>query len=133
MPGRRLHRTATFEPRWWEQSNIYGSASSYVDVRRYGVEVARVALDQTVATDHYPGAPELGEHALEIQLIEVSSQHRRQGIATEVVRRIATAHPDRRLVAFSEEADAFWASLGWDRYDHTEWPTFYRPQFVQPN
>jgi hypothetical protein len=32
----------------------------------------------------------------------------------------------------SEEADDFWASLGWDRYDHREGPTRYRPLFVAP-
>jgi hypothetical protein len=42
------------------------------------------------------------------------------------------AHPCRRLVAFSEEADEFWSSLCWDRFDHPDGPTFYRPLFVQP-
>jgi hypothetical protein len=34
-------------------------------------------------------------------------------------------------VVFSEEADGFWASLGWERYDYPEEPG-YRALFIQP-
>jgi ribosomal protein S18 acetylase RimI-like enzyme len=95
-------------------------------------EVARVELYDHVETSHYIGAPSLGAEALEIQFIEVATDCRRQGVATDVVRRLMAAHPDRRLVAFSEEADEFWVSLGWDRYDHPDGPRLYRPLFVQP-
>jgi len=37
-----------------------------------------------------------------------------------------------RLFAYSEEAHGFWASLGWDRFDHPEGPQFHRPLFIQP-
>jgi len=70
--------------------------------------------------------------ALEIQLIEVSGTHCRRGIGTAVVRAVAATHPTRRLVAFSEEADAFWASLGWDRFQHETEPKYWRSLFVQP-
>jgi ribosomal protein S18 acetylase RimI-like enzyme len=84
--------------------------------------VARVELDSAVHVDHYEAAPHLGPTALEIQFIEVSSRFRRSGIGTEVVRELAARNPGRRLVAFSE-ADEFWASLGWYRYDHPEGPS----------
>jgi hypothetical protein len=45
---------------------------------------------------------------------------------------LGTRHPERRLLAFSEEADDFWASLGWTRYDHPEGPRSYRLLFMQP-
>lgn len=45
---------------------------------------------------------------------------------------IAQMHPDRQLIAYSEDADAFWDSLGWDRFAHPEGPKFHRPLFVQP-
>jgi GNAT superfamily N-acetyltransferase len=122
-----------FEPTWWNRSHLYGDTYRHIEVRLADVEVARVELDETVHIDRYLGAPSLDEVALEIQFIEVSADHLRQGIASEVVRRLATAHPSRRLVAFSQRADKFWASLGWDRYDHQRGSKFYRPLFIQPD
>jgi ribosomal protein S18 acetylase RimI-like enzyme len=73
----------------------------------------------------------LESNALEIQFIEVANECRRQGIGTEIVRELAATHPNRTLVAFSEQADEFWASLGWRRYDHPKEPRFHRPLFIQ--
>ena len=98
---------------WWSRIRLYDAV--FFEVRSEGIEVARVELDEHVHIEHYPDVPLLGDAALEIQLIEVHQKHRRQGIATEVVRLLARAHPERRLVAFSEEADQFWDSLGWRR------------------
>jgi ribosomal protein S18 acetylase RimI-like enzyme len=50
--------------------------------------------------------------ALEIQFIEVSRSFRRRRIGTQVISHLAESHPDRRPVAFSEQADEFWSSLG---------------------
>jgi len=50
---------------------------TYFQVRRAGVEVARVELDEKVYTDYYGRAPHLGETALEVQLIDVHKDHRR--------------------------------------------------------
>ncbi|NHP16269.1 hypothetical protein G8767_22170 [Rhodococcus sp. IC4_135] len=89
-------------------------------------------LDNSVSFGHYENTPSLGEKALEIQFIEVASPYRRKGIATEVVLAVAEIQPDRTLVAFSEDADEFWASLGWSRYDHSEGARSYRPLFIAP-
>jgi GNAT superfamily N-acetyltransferase len=121
-----------FNSDWWTQSHSYGDGYSYVQVFVDSEEVARVELDEDVELSHYTGAPSLGASALEIQFIEVAADQRGRGIATEFVRQLMAAHPSRRLVAFSEEADEFWSSLGWDRFDHPDGPTFYRPLFVQP-
>jgi GNAT superfamily N-acetyltransferase len=94
--------------------------------------VGRVEFDNKVGLRHYGVDPQIDSRALEIQFIEVSNQHRRQGIGTQIVREIETWHPERTLVAFSEEADDFWASLGWHRYDHPSEPRWYRTLFVQP-
>ena len=48
------------------------------------------------------------------------------------VQALAQRHPDRRLFAYSEEADRFWVSLGWERFDHPEGPRFHRPLFIHP-
>lgn len=102
-----------------------------MQVLRKGDEVGRVALDQKVGLRHYGVDRQLESNALEIQFIEVSNDCRRQGIATQIVRELEARHPDRTLVAFSEQADDFWASLHWRRYNHPTEARFYRPLFVQ--
>lgn len=57
----------------------------------------------------------------------------RRGIGTQVVRGLAELHRGRRLFAYSEDSDEFWASLGWERFDHRDGqPQFYRALFIQP-
>jgi ribosomal protein S18 acetylase RimI-like enzyme len=97
-----------------------------------GIEVARVELDHDFRGSKHVGAPRLGSGTLEIQFIEVAVSHRRRGVGAVVVRSLVAAHADRRFLALSEEADEFWASLGWDRYDYWDGPHQYRPLFVQP-
>ncbi|MCU1701333.1 MAG: family N-acetyltransferase [Mycobacterium sp.] len=103
----------------------------YIQVLRDGDEVGRVELDETVGLRHYGVDRHVDSIALEIQFIEVSADCQRQGIATEIVRELEARHPDRTLVAFSEQADDFWESLGWRCYIHPTEGRFYRPLFVQ--
>ncbi|MEU4594831.1 GNAT family N-acetyltransferase [Micromonospora aurantiaca (nom. illeg.)] len=122
-----------FSPSWWDYRSIDGVKSyALLEVRQGGVEVARIELDPGVVIDHYLGTPELGNAALEIELIEVAESHRRRGIGTKIIGALASRYPERRLLAFSEEADDFWASLGWTRYDHPEGPQLNRPLYIQP-
>jgi GNAT superfamily N-acetyltransferase len=58
--------------------------------------------------------------------------HQRQGIGTAVIRALIAEYPDRRLVAFSEDADQFWASLGWARFVNADSSEVFRPLFIQP-
>ena len=74
--------------------------------------------------------PQLAAIALEIVFIEVACAYRRQGVGTEIVQGLGVCHPDRRLVAFSEGADDFWASLGGRRYEHVTDPRFHRLLFI---
>lgn len=76
--------------------------------------------------------PTIGPERLEIQYIEVATAARERGVGTDVVEALAERHPDRRLLAHSEGADGFWASLGWDGLDHPEGQQFHRPLFIQP-
>lgn len=75
--------------------------------------------------------PLIGQERLEIQLIEVATEARERGISTQVVQALKQRHPGRRLMAYSEDAHEFWASLGCDRYDPPEGPRFHRPLFIQ--
>ncbi|MET8282979.1 hypothetical protein [Micromonospora sp. NPDC005174] len=120
-----------FSLSWWDYRSLDGDKSyTFLEVRQGGAEVARIELDSDVMIDHYVGTPELGNSALEIELIEVAEPQRRRGVGTKIIRGLVSRYPDRRLLAFSEEADDFWASLGWTRYDHPEGAS-YRPLFIQ--
>lgn len=121
-----------FNGDWWDQPPYMADDPLYVQVLLDGTEVARVELDEDFSGSRHVGAPTLGHQALEIQSIEVAESHRRQGIGAEVVARLAAAYSGRRLLALSEGADDFWASLGWDRYDYSDGPLKYRPLFIQP-
>lgn len=121
----------SFTRHWWHRLPPLIAQSWYL---RFddpsGVEVARVELDDEVSFAHYEGTPDLGREALEIQFFEVSARHRRRGVGTSVIEHLTMAHSSRRLVAFSEDADPFWASLGWERHDHQD--RGYRPLFIAP-
>lgn len=114
---------APFEPNdefnddWWCQPPYLRNDPWYVKVLQDEVEVARVELDESFRGSAYEGAPDLGDEALEIQFIEVARSQRRRRLATRVVQAIAEENSGRRLLAFSVDADAFWESLGWDRFD----------------
>lgn len=78
-------------------------------------------------------APVIGAERLEIQFIEVAIEARGRGIGTRVLQSLGKRHPDRRLLAYSEGADGFWTSLGWQRFDHPDGqPQLDRALFIQP-
>jgi len=98
-----------------------------------GVEVGRVEVDAASGEDYYMGSAVLGDGPiLDIEFIDVAVDFRRRGAATAIVQHLISAFPGHRLVAFSEDADAFWSSLGWLRIEHPDGDALYRPLFVQP-
>jgi hypothetical protein len=126
-----------FNPNWWERRQPTLDNPWYVQViDDEDDEVARIELDHKgFDTTYFVGAPQLGEESLEIQFFEVSSRRRGQNIGTRAVGLLTKLHPGRRLCALSMDADRFWSSLGWHRYEHVE-QTEREPQnsplFVQP-
>jgi GNAT superfamily N-acetyltransferase len=123
-------RDAGFTYEWWHRLWDLGHRYSLWSVVDGDVEIARIELDQEVHYDHYNGVPHLGPNVLEVDFFEVSAALRRQGLGRAALELVAERNPGRRLVAFSEEADAFWAGLGWTRYDHPDGFPSYRPFFV---
>lgn len=115
---------------WWDPVLLGYDDPWYVQVLENGVEVARVELEEDVDIDHYADVPKIGFERLGIQFIEVATGKRRLGIGTRVVRGLLRRHPDRWLLAYSEGADEFWASLGWARFDHPDGDR--QPLFIQP-
>ncbi|MDY6869255.1 MAG: hypothetical protein SV966_01310 [Actinomycetota bacterium] len=78
--------------------------------------MARIKLGERIQIDHYAGVPDVGTEGLEIEFFEVAIEARGKGVGTLVIQLLARRHPDRRLLAYSERADAFWASLGWSSF-----------------
>jgi hypothetical protein len=118
-------------PHWWNSADGTIGAPWFIQVLEAGIEVARVQLDDAQCINpEYTGVPTIGDEQLEIQLIEVATAARDRKVGTRVVHALAERHPDRRLLAYSEGADRFWARQGWARFDHPSGG--YKPLFIQP-
>lgn len=117
---------------WWDGVPHFVDDPWFVQVLEGGIEVARVELDDPGGINpDYMGVPHLGDERLEIQFIGVATAARGRGVGTRVVRALENRHRGRRLFAYSEDADRFWLSLGWDPfYRHGRPPS--RTLFIQP-
>ena len=111
-----------FELAW----SYVGDRSARYVVYGDGMEAARAALSESIGVSGYRGAPDLKGWWI-ISLFEVAGSFRERRLGTRVVELLADSYG--RLLAFSEEADEFWSSLGWDRYTK---PGRFRPLYVQP-
>ena len=117
-------------PDWWNP-HLFGTDDPwYVQVLEDDTEVARIELKEDVEIEHYANVPVVGSERLEIAFIEVAAAACGRGIGTQAVRGLERQHPDRRLLAYSEEADGFWAGLSWERFDHPDGD--WRVLFIQP-
>lgn len=84
-----------------------------------GTEVARVEfVDPGGINPEFANVPDIGGERLEILFLEVATEARGRSVGGRAVRSLMERHPDRRLFAYSEGADRFWASLGWEAFDH---------------
>lgn len=123
-------------PHWWESAGGAVGDPWFVEVLEDGVQVARVQLDERGGINpDYAGAPAIDTHdLLEIQNIEVATAARRRKVATRVVQALAERHPERRLMAYSKDADSdgFWNSLGWESYFYSERGLTGRTLFIAP-
>jgi GNAT superfamily N-acetyltransferase len=121
-----------FNQDWWCRQVDPDDPYLLFEVWLGETEVARLDLEPGVVIDEAYAVAELGATTLEIGFFEVARSLRHRGIGSRVVRALAARHPDRRLIAFSEEADDFWASLGWQPYHHPDGSPTHRTLFVQP-
>jgi GNAT superfamily N-acetyltransferase len=108
--------------RWWDEVRYYHDGEPwFVQVLKDGSEVARVELDDPGGINPtYANVPAIGPERLEIQFIEVAARVRGRGIGAQAVLALTERHRDRRLFAYSEGADRFWTSFGWERFDHPD-------------
>jgi len=116
---------------WCDEVRYYVDDPRFVQVLEDGVEVARVEFDDPGDINpDYTDVPTTGPERLEIQRIEVATAARGRKIGTQVVRALAERHRHRRLFAYSEDADRFWAQLGWGKFDQPDGD--WRVLFIQP-
>lgn len=123
-----------FTEGWWTDS-LYGySSADEVDEQFYAIfngqdEVARIEAELKDHLDgEYPTPGTPGPYAV-IHFFEVSAEHRRRGYGTAAIQLLSAQLPDVP-VAYSEEADEFWGSLGWERFEHKADPSGFRPMYV---
>ncbi|CQD24780.1 acetyltransferase, gnat family protein [Mycobacterium lentiflavum] len=117
---------------WWDGVRYFVDDPWFVQLLEDGVEVARVELDDPGGINpDCADVPNLGDERLEIQFVEVASAAHARGVGTRVVRALEDRHPGRRLFAYSEDADHFWVSVGWEPFYRLCRPPA-RTLFVQP-
>lgn len=123
-------------PDWWSDASGAVGDPWFVEIREHGVQVARVQLDERGGINpEYAGAPAIdSSELLEIQNIEVAASARRRKVATRVVRALAERHPERRLMAYSKDADSdeFWNSLCWEAFHYSQRGLTGRTLFIEP-
>lgn len=120
-----------FTDGWWDDA-IYGFEPSqhYYSLYDGQHEVVRVEVEvQDTLADEYELPVHPGPYAV-IHFFEVSEDHRRRGYGAEAVQLIDDRYEDMPLVAFSEDADLFWGSLGWSKFEHKTEPLHSRPMYV---
>ncbi|MBB5840631.1 hypothetical protein [Kribbella italica] len=121
---------AGFNEDWWVYRQVNGESNDWWSITdETGEDVARAEIDvESTSGDAY------GVHAppggfTEIEFFEVRADRRRTGIGTGAIHLLTQAYTDRTFAAFSEDADIFWAALGWTGYAHPTDPT-YRTLFI---
>jgi RimJ/RimL family protein N-acetyltransferase len=120
-----------FTGQWWNDT-IYGLEPTQHFYAFFAGqhEVARAEIEvQNVNNTEYEQPAHPGPFAV-IHFFEVAKDHLRRGYGTDAVQLLADRHADTPLVAFSAEADEFWASQGWDRYAHSTEPADHNLMFV---
>lgn len=122
-----------FTKDWWN-GDVWDDGPGeivFVSVRIGEAAVARAQLTLGKEPPNtYPGRTGPGPFAA-IEYFEVVEGSRGKGIGRRAVAAIAAAFPGYRLRAMSEDADGFWASLGWGVFQH-ESEAGYRPLYISP-
>jgi hypothetical protein len=129
-------RIPGFRPDWWVDtfagpSNPNHLPYSFTD--EAGQEVARALLRARAGfADFEDAGVSLPSDAISVDFMEVRADLHspRQGFGTRVVRELERLHLTSTLYAFSEGADEFWGSTGWEFMPRRDRRTSYRPLFV---
>lgn len=121
-----------FNERWWVNRPVpmmrdrHDWFSFVVD----GEEVARAEVDWATRLGGDYAGPPLPREVVQITFIEVRADRRGAGIGRWTITSLISRYPGSVLVAFSEQADDFWAGVGWERRRRADGDARYRPLFV---
>lgn len=125
-----------FNTSWWHTRagridvNLRGS-KEYLQFRVNGMEVGRAEVIDCHLADDYNGI-DIPVETKEISFFEIRQDLRRCGYGTTFVQHIVAHYNGTPVIAFSEEADAFWSSIGWSYYQRKDgegWP-YWRSLFT---
>ncbi|MFJ6534572.1 hypothetical protein [Microbacterium sp. NPDC091662] len=128
-------RVPGFRSGWWGdyfQNTIDPDHRPYSFTDHTGAEAARALLREHAGFTNRKIGISLPPRAVAVDFIEVREDlyHPRQGVGTRVVRLIEAIYPDVTLFAFSEGADQFWGSTGWEFIPRADGDDRPRPLFV---
>jgi GNAT superfamily N-acetyltransferase len=121
-----------FDESWWTPpvGRVGSSHHDWLSFILDGREVARAEIDYEAQLGGDYQGPPLPRRIIDIDFLEVRSDRRGEGIGKQAVELIKARYPGKVITAFSEEADEFWAAVGWRRYPRTDGSTHHRPLFV---
>jgi GNAT superfamily N-acetyltransferase len=122
-----------FADEWWvdDITGYHPAEQQFYSVHDGQNEVARVEVEIVDGLgEAYPAPSVSGPYGV-IHFFEVSEDHRRRGYGAKTVELLEKHYGGLSLVADSEDADAFWGSLGWERLEHTDEPGS-RTRYVSP-
>lgn len=139
QPGRQSPFEAKapgFTDSWWDRHTMSQERFEYehFTFRLGGDEVVRVETKpRSRLSSSYVGL-DTQRLFVEVLFFEVRDGFRKRGYGPEAVQWLTGHYATERLFAFSENADGFWQSVGWECHARTDgegWP-HYRPLFVSP-
>lgn len=121
-----------FHDDWWDDrvGRVDTGHYDWLSFVDQGEEVARAEIDYDATLGGDYTGPPFPRDVIDVTFIEVRKDRRRNGIGRAVMAHIVDRYPGRVLIAFSEEADEFWSSIGWYRRPRVDGDTNYRPLFV---
>lgn len=124
-----------FDRRWWHDSarNLgedTRGGTDYIQFLADGVEVGRAEVSGWQLSDSYIGI-DSKVPTKQIWFFEIRRDFRRQQYGAEFARYLIRHYAACPLIAFSHEADEFWAGIGWYYYPRKDGNTIhYRKLFV---
>jgi GNAT superfamily N-acetyltransferase len=124
-------RDMSFEDSWWS-GVAWGyddGETEFLSFQQGGVEVARAELSLDKRPNENYHVPSAGRRFVQVEFFEVSEDHRGRGFGTRAMRAVAQRYAAQCILAYSEEADQFWSSLGWMRFQNLA-SRNYRPLYV---
>jgi hypothetical protein len=128
-------RTPGFNDRWWG-GRLHRLAAVGHDtfIVLDGVEeVARAEVDpKYVLAGHYVGL-RTPRSVVNVGFFEVRADLRLRGYGQEAVELLIHQYPGRDLIAFSEQADHFWAGSGWVHFPRADGSRRHQPLFAHLN